>query len=158
HREMYGGMSFTSGKVKTHGLFAQTYGKFEFRAKLPVGQGLWPALWMMPAESKYGGWAASGEIDVMEAKGSRPGEVSGAIHFGGSSPRNVFAANEYALPDGGRIDEFHVYAVEWEPEEIRWYVDGELMQTQKSWYSLTPEGEKRPYPAPFDQPFYLIMN
>jgi len=158
-REYYGDCAFTSAKLKTQGLFSQAYGKFEFRAKLPVGRGVWPALWLLPETHTYGGWAASGEIDIMEAKGSKPNKVSGAIHFGGGWPNNVYATEEYTLPNNERIDDFHVYALEWEPDEIRWYVDGALYQTQKDWYSLPAEGDmQRPFPAPFDQPFHVIIN
>ncbi len=158
-KESYEGHSYTSARVKTKGLFSRTYGRFEIRARLPVGNGLWPAIWMLPEDSAYGGgWAASGEIDIMEAKGSLPDRISGAIHYGGVWPSNVYATAEHQLPDGARISDYHVYALEWEQEEIRWYVDGALFQTVKEWHSVDASGERLPYPAPFDRPFHLLIN
>jgi beta-glucanase (GH16 family) len=159
-KETVEGFEYTSARLSTKGLFSQTYGRFEIRAKLPAGKGLWPAIWMLPEDNRYGGWAASGEIDIMEAKGSHSGGVSGALHFGGSWPNNTYVDSKYNFPDGSTIEAFHVYAVEWEPEVIRWYVDGELYQTQTHWYSGSLKGEEGnpPYPAPFDQPFHLLIN
>ncbi|HWD20570.1 MAG TPA: glycoside hydrolase family 16 protein [Verrucomicrobiae bacterium] len=161
-RESYHGFAFTSAKLKTRGLFSQTYGRFEFRARLPVGQGYWPALWLMPENPAYGPWAASGEIDVMENKGSDPGTVLGTIHFGGTTPRNVHSDGPaYKFPTGEGVANFHLYAVEWTNNAIRWYVDDHLYQTQTSWWSATgrrDSAERNPYPAPFNQPFYIIMN
>ena len=90
-KENYGGQSYTSARLKTQGLFSQAGGRFEIRAALPTGQGFWPAIWMMPASDTYGGWAASGEIDIMEARGQQPDRVNGAIHYGGSWPNNTWS-------------------------------------------------------------------
>jgi beta-glucanase (GH16 family) len=140
--------------LKTLGLFSQTYGRFEFRAKLPQGQGYWPALWMMPVNSVYGAWAASGEIDVMENNGSNPTTVLGTIHYGGTSPNQARSPGPaYTFPAGDSVTNFHVYALEWTSNAINWYVDGQLYETQTYWWS-----SGGPYPAPFDQPFYLIVN
>jgi beta-glucanase (GH16 family) len=165
---------YSSARLKTRKkdgtpLFAQCYGRFEFRAKLPTGKGLWPALWMLPARDAYGPWAASGEIDVMEARGHQPNKVLGTLHFGSRWPHNAQASTDYILPDKGTIADFHVYAVEWEPGEIRWYVDGKHYATQSHWWSCSKtdgargakpakEADLNAWPAPFDQPFYLIMN
>jgi beta-glucanase (GH16 family) len=149
----YNGFDYTSAKLKTQGLFSKKYGRFEFRARLPQGQGYWPALWMMPRDSVYGGWAASGEIDVMENRGSTPTITGGTIHYGGSWPNNVYSGAEYVFPGGGVATDFHTYMLDWGTNYMKWYVDGVLYQTQTSWYS-----SGNPYPAPFDQPFYLIMN
>ena len=167
---------YTSARLKSQKrdgspLFSQRYGRFEFRAKLPTGKGLWPALWMRAQDDKYGTWAASGEIDVMEALGHDPTKVLGSLHFGGRWPANVHHTNEYVLPRAGTIADFHVYAVEWEPGEIRWSVDGHPYAVQSFWWSSgkmdaakglgarpTEEADLNPWPAPFDQPFYLIMN
>jgi len=151
--EAYNGYDYTSAKLKTFGLFSKTYGRFEFRARLPEGQGYWPALWMMPQDSEYGGWAASGEIDVMENRGREPTRTGGTIHYGGSWPENVHSGAEYVFPGGGTTTDFHVYAFEWNTNSMKWYVDGVLYQTQTSWWSASA-----PYPAPFDKPFYIIMN
>jgi beta-glucanase (GH16 family) len=124
---------------------------------------------MLPQDEKYGAWAASGEIDVMEARGQEPTRVLGTLHFGSRWPANAHASNHYTFPREGTIADFHVYALEWEPGEIRWYVDGRRYATQAFWWSsgktaggkgLNPvnEGDLNPWPAPFDQPFYLVMN
>ncbi len=159
-KESYEGYEYTSARLKTKGLFSRTYGRFEIRAKLPAGKGLWPAIWLLPEDNMYGGWAASGEIDIMEARGSKPGGVSGAIHFGGAWPNNTHLEGKHEFPNGSTIEDFHVYAVEWEPESIRWYVDGELFQTRTGWFSTGLVGgeDKPPFPAPFDQPFHLLIN
>jgi len=152
-KESYNGSAYTSAKLKTFGLFSQTYGRFEFSAKLPTGQGYWPALWMMPRDSVYGGWAASGEIDIMENKGSNPTTVGGTIHYGGAYPSNVYSTSSYTLPAGQFVTDFHTYALEWYSNSINWLVDGQLYETRTSWYSSGAS-----YPAPFNAPFYIIMN
>ena len=162
NHESYGGQNYTSAKLKTTGLFSQKYGRFEFRAKLPQGQGYWPALWMMPEDSVYGGWAASGEIDVMENMGSNPANVLGTIHFGGMYPNQTQSYGpSFNFPSGDSVTNFHLYALEWTNNAIRWYVDNQLYETQTSWWSSsnpTNTNIRNPYPAPFDQAFYLIMN
>lgn len=173
-KESRGGCAYTSARLKTRGkdgrpLFNQRYGRFEFRAKLPTGRGVWPALWMMPQEDTYGGWAASGEIDVTEARGQEPNKVLGTLHFGSRWPANVHRSKDYVLPEGGTIADFHVYALEWEPGEIRWSVDGRESAAQSFWWSSSradggrgikpaKEPDLNAWPAPFDRPFYLIMN
>ncbi len=153
-QESYSGSSYTSARLKTSGLFSQAYGRFEFHARLPAGQGYWPALWMMPQESAYGGWAASGEIDVTENRGSDPATVLGTIHFGGSYPNNDQSHGpSYRFADGDSVTNFHLYALEWANGSMRWFVDNQLFQTQTSWWS-----SGGPYAAPFDRPFYIIMN
>ena len=173
-KESLHGCGYTSARLKSRQksgaeLFAKTYGKFEFRAKLPTGQGVWPALWMLPQADKYGTWASSGEIDILEARGQEPRKVHGTLHFGARWPANAEASTPYDLPDQGTIADFHVYGLEWEPGEIRWTVDGKPSGTRNSWWSasklagdrgVAPAGEAdlNPWPAPFDQPFYLVMN
>ncbi|GGF27856.1 hypothetical protein GCM10010954_28720 [Halobacillus andaensis] len=149
----HGSYDYTSGKILTDELFSQAYGKFEANIKLPEGQGFWPAFWMMPQDDVYGTWAASGEIDIMENRGADTGSIGGAIHYGGEWPNNSYSANDYHFPEGQSTTDFNVYGVEWEPGEIRYYVNGELYQTLNEWN--TPNGE---YPAPFDQEFYMILN
>lgn len=173
-KESVNGCGYTSARLKTRKrdgqpLFAKKYGRFEFRAKLPTGKGIWPAIWMLPQDEKYGGWAASGEIDVLEARGQEPTKVLGTLHFGSRWPANAHAGKEYGFPQGGSIADFHVYALEWEPGEIRWYVDGQLYSTQSFWWSSSKtdgskgakpakESDLNPWPAPFDQPFYILLN
>ena len=157
-RENYSGpdgyRNYTSARMRTKHKGDWLYGRFEVRARLPGGQGLWPAIWMLPTDWKYGGWAASGEIDIMEAVNAGPGnnKVYGTLHYGGSWPRNVHTGKSYT-PATSITDNFHVYALEWEPGEIRWYVDGHHYQTQTQWWS-----EKGPYPAPFNERFHMILN
>jgi beta-glucanase (GH16 family) len=158
-QDQYGTYEYTSAKLKTKGLFSKTYGRYEIKAKLPTGKGLWPAIWMLPEEDKYGGWAASGEIDIMEAWGSRPNTVAGTIHYGEGWPNNKHTGKEFVLPENRGIDQWHTYALEWEPGELRWYVDGQLYQTQNNWYSKGKNAAANfSYPAPFDQEFYLLLN
>lgn len=158
-KEQHEGKPYTSGRLYTDPTFSRTYGKFEARIKMPEGKGLWPAFWMMPQNSAYGVWAASGEIDIMEARGRLIDEVGGAIHYGKFWPNNKSAAKTYHFAEGEDITDFHVYGFEWEPGELRWYVDGELYQKINNWDSW---GEDQPakyaFPAPFDKPFYMILN
>ncbi|MFC4737895.1 carbohydrate binding domain-containing protein [Bacillus daqingensis] len=154
-----GTYDYTSGKIHSQGKFSQKYGRFEAKMKLPEGQGYWPAFWMMPEDDVYGGWAASGEIDIMEAAGGRTNKIGGAIHYGGEWPQNTYTARDYYFPEGTDITDYNEYAVEWEPGEIRWYVNDELYQTLNNWSSVgAGNAEKFSYPAPFDQEFHLILN
>jgi beta-glucanase (GH16 family) len=150
-------------------LFTTQFGRVEFRAKVPWGKGLWPALWMLPQQDIYGGWAASGEIDLMEIVGEKPHEVLNSIHFGSTYPKRTLITTVYELPNGSTVGDWHVYTVEWEPGEIRFYVDGVQTCTYDHWWScsLLKDGlgvdakkaaDLNPWPAPFDQPFYLVMN
>ncbi|HWY75034.1 MAG TPA: glycoside hydrolase family 16 protein [Verrucomicrobiae bacterium] len=153
-KEGYEGHGFTSARMKTHGLFCQKYGKFELRAKLPTGQGYWPALWLMPCDSGYGGWPASGEIDVMENRGRDPGTVLGTIHFGGpGARRDQSHGPAFKFPGRESVAAFHTYALEWSTNAIDWSIDGKSYERQTNWWS---SGGK--YPAPFDRPFYIIIN
>lgn len=158
HKEAYGGNPYTSAKLTTEGKGDWTYGKFEVRAKMPHGQGIWPAIWMMPTdENLYSGWPASGEIDMMELLGHQPNKIYGTLHYGvphGSSQ------GTYTLPGNESFaDRFHTFAVEWEPGEFRFYVDGILYSKMQDWYSKnTQEGGNYTYPAPFDRDFFMQLN
>ena len=165
---------YTSARLKTRKrdgtvLFSKLYGRVEFRAKVPWGKGLWPALWMLPVEDKYGGWAASGEIDLMEIVGEKPHEVLNSIHFGSVYPKRSLDTYVHKLPIGSMVSDWHVYTVEWEPGEIRFYVDNVHTSTQSFWWSCSKtkngagveakkDADLNAWPAPFDQAFYLIMN
>lgn len=149
---------YSSGKITTKDKFTFKYGRIDFRAKLPAGTGLWPALWLLPNDNTYGTWAASGEIDVMEARGRLPGATSGTIHFGGTWPANTYLGSDYSFPNGQTIDsDYHVYSAVWEEDNIKWYVDGKCFfkATKDQWYSLNKMDDDN---APFDQNFYIIMN
>lgn len=144
---------YTSARLRTRLKGDWTYGRFEMRAKLPTGQGLWPAFWMLPTDSVYGGWAASGEIDIMELVGREPNKVHGTLHYGRAWPDNVSSGTSYSLKEGAFADDFHLFAIEWEPDQIRWYVDHVHYQTQTQWWSAGG-----PFPAPFNQRFHLLLN
>ncbi|MCA9067391.1 MAG: glycoside hydrolase family 16 protein [Planctomycetaceae bacterium] len=144
---------YSSGRVRTKHRGEWKYGRMEVRAKLPKGQGIWPAIWMLPTEEKYGPWAASGEIDIMELVGQEPNKVLGTLHYGDAWPKNMHSGSSYTLPQGTFADAFHNFAIEWEEGEIRWFVDDKLYQTQSKWSSKSAK-----FPAPFDQKFHLILN
>ena len=151
--ESFGGKFYTSARLWTNNLFSQTYGRFEASIKVPLGSGLWPAFWLLPDNTTYGTWAANGEIDIMEAKGRIPNQASGAIHYGGEWPRNTYTSGTYTFPEGQSINDFNVYAIEWEETEIRWYINDILYDQTSDWYS-----ENGHYPAPFNTDFYIILN
>ncbi len=173
-KESLHGCGYTSARLKTRrrdgtALFTTLYGRVEFRAQVPWGKGLWPALWMLAQEDRYGGWAASGEIDLMEIVGDRPHEVLNSLHFGSVHPGRSLLTHVHRLPGGSTVTDWHTYAVEWEPGEIRFYVDEVLTSQRTHWWSCSrlvdgqgaePRGPSdiHPWPAPFDQPFYLLMN
>jgi beta-glucanase (GH16 family) len=153
-RESYSGKGYTSGRIRTMGKGEWTYGRIEFRAKMPLGKGFWAAIWMLPTEEAYGGWAASGEIDIMEYLGHDPSVVYGTLHYGGQWPNNRSTGTSYTTDLSPFGHEFHDFALEWEEGAFRWYVDGHLYQTQTSgWYSSAG-----PFPAPFNREFHLLIN
>jgi beta-glucanase (GH16 family) len=174
-KESLHGCGYTSARVRTRRrdgttLFATLYGRIEVRARVPWGKGLWPAIWMLPVEDAYGGWPASGEIDLMEIVGDRPGEVLNSIHFGSQGPKaRKLLTHVHPLPGGSTVADWHTYAVEWEPGQIRFYVDDVHTCTRSHWWSSsrTARGQGvvargpadlNAWPAPFDKPFYLLMN
>lgn len=144
---------YSSGRVRTKHRGDWKYGRFDIRAKLPEGQGVWPAIWMMPTEEVYGTWAASGEIDIMEMKGQEPSRVLGTLHFGSQWPKNRFASGQFDLPRGKFSDDFHIFGLEWREGKMTWLIDNQPYQTMTKWATLAA-----PFPAPFDQPFHLIIN
>ena len=155
---------YSSARLTTKGKASWRYGRIEMRASLPQGQGTWPAFWMMPEQDAYGPWAASGEIDILEAvnlgvpctlcAGGREDTILGTIHFGKPWPGNVHAGTEIPFPKV--LKGYHTYAVEWRPDQILWQVDGKTYATRQrsEWWS---SGSAAPG-APFDRPFYLILN
>ncbi|ANN15024.1 1,3-beta-glucanase [Amycolatopsis orientalis] len=144
----YGRCEYTSARLATQGQFTQTYGRFEARMKLPRGQGMWPAFWMLGADIGSVGWPNSGEIDIMENVGFEPNTVHGTLHGPGYSGAGGIGA-AYNGPNFS--DDFHTYAVDWAPNQIKWYVDGNLYQTR------TP-ADLNGNRWVFDHPFYLILN
>jgi beta-glucanase (GH16 family) len=142
---------YTSGRIITKGKFSQRYGRFEARMKIPAGQGIWPAFWMMGDNIDEVGWPACGEIDIMENIGREPGIVYGSLHAPDYNGGNSFTAG-FMLPERARFaDDFHVFAVEWEPDCIRFYVDGILYYT-KTAASMAPKRWN------FDRPFFILLN
>ena len=151
-----GTSAYTSGRINTQGKHAFTYGRFEARLKVPKGMGFLPAFWMMPDdESYYGQWPKCGEIDIMEVMGQETNKLYGTLHFG--EPHGMVQGTRI-LDKGNFADEFHTFAVEWEPGEIRWYCDGVNYKTAKDWFTKRPGFGEQTFPAPFDQPFYIIFN
>lgn len=151
-----GSVSYTSGRVNTQNKHDFKYGLFEARVKVPEGQGFLPAFWMMPTdENLYGQWPRCGELDIMEVLGNDTDTSYGTIHYG--NPHSE-SQGSYTLEKGTFADEYHVFDMEWEPGKISWYVDGKLIHTEGNWYSVTEGQGEVTYPAPFDQPFYIILN
>ncbi|NND54442.1 MAG: family 16 glycosylhydrolase [Gammaproteobacteria bacterium] len=151
-QETFAGYQYTSARLRTLNKGDFKYGRMEMRAKLPTGQGMWPAFWMLPTNSPYGGWAASGEIDIMEMIGSQPDTIHGTIHYGGEWPGNQYSGSSTNVAPGTGTD-WHTYAIEWQDGIIRWFVDGQLYSTRTSWYSTNGS-----YPAPFDVDFHMLLN
>lgn len=152
-KENYNNFNYTSSRIRTINKGDWKYGKFEMRAKMPGGKGIWPAFWMMPTESIYGGWAASGEIDIMEYLGHETKKVYGTIHYGGSWPNNKSSGGSYSLTSGGFNDDFHTFTLIWEERKMEWFVDGILYSTKTNWNTAGHS-----FPAPFDQKFHFILN
>jgi beta-glucanase (GH16 family) len=152
-RESANGFAYTSARMNGRGLFSQKYGRFEFRAKVPAGKGYWPALWLMPEHSLYGSWPACGEIDVMENQGNYPAVVQGTIHYADTNGGHLQSTAIFTFPQNKGATDFHTYLLEWTTNSISWSVDGQVYETQTNWSTA-----KAPYPAPFNQPFYIIMN
>ena len=143
---------YTSARITTQGLFEQAYGRFETRVKIPRGHGLWPAFWLLGNDIGTIGWPACGEIDVMENIGKEPSLVHGSLHGPGYSGDRDYTS-EYKLPGGVHFaDDFHVYAVEWEPKTVRFFVDQELYAT------FTPARLPAGMKWVFDHPFFIILN
>lgn len=144
--------AYTSARLMTKNKFAQKYGRFEARLKIPYGQGIWPAFWLLGDDIDAVGWPACGEIDVMENIGREPDVVHGTIHgpdYSGGRSIGV----PYKLPNNARFaDDYHVYAIEWEPQALRFYVDKQLYKTTTP--ADLPKGAKWVY----DHPFFLLLN
>jgi len=142
---------YTSARLQSKGRFTQQYGRFEARMKLPKGQGMWPAFWLLGDSVDTAGWPACGEIDIMEASGAKRATIGGSLHGPGYSGENPLTAT-YTLPSGTFDAGFHVFAVEWEPQQIRFYVDDVLYETRSP--SDLPAGTKWVY----DHPFFVLLN
>ncbi|MGB5333722.1 MAG: family 16 glycosylhydrolase [Woeseiaceae bacterium] len=168
-RETVGNLNYTSARINTEDRFAFKYGRIEARIKMPSGQGLWPAFWMLSQDSDYvcgvdnqGNdrpcvWAATGEIDIVEAinlDGTNGNEIFATIHYGGEFPANQSTSVTYT-PSVDVTESFNTYAIEWDEDEIRWYFNGLLYAVQDSWNSAALNGGPS---APFDQNFHILLN
>lgn len=155
--EKDGNVHYTSGKVTGQNKTDFQYGKVVVSAKVPEGQGLWPAIWMMPKdESYYGQWPKCGEIDIMESLGNDTTISYSTIHYG--EPHGEQQGTITKEGADSFSAKFHEYSVEWEPGEMRFYTDGELVLTCNDWFTAVQGEDDKPYPAPFDQPFFVQMN
>ena len=149
--------SYTSGRINTQGKHDFKYGYFECRAKVPAGKGYLPAFWMMPAdENLYGQWPKCGEIDIMEVMGQETNKAYGTIHYG--EPHDQSQGTYTVSEKNNFADNYHTYACEWEPGKIIWYIDGVKFHEESDWFSAKSGQGEVTYPAPFDQPFYMILN
>jgi beta-glucanase (GH16 family) len=154
HQELrcwYGPCKYTSARLITKGKFDQLYGRFEARIKIPVGRGVWPAFWLLGSNIDQVGWPQCGEIDVMENIGREPSVVHGTVHGPGYSGANGIGS-PFNLSKGAFADDFHVYSIDWSPDQIRWRVDG----TQ--YKSLSPHDLPIGSKWVFDHPFFIILN
>ena len=151
---------FSSGRIKTR--MGWTYGRFEAKAKLPAGYQLWPAIWMLPVDSEYGGWAASGEIDIMESRGNDPHTFSGAIHYGGEWPHNIYSTTgDKTHPEIDFSKDFHIFGLDWSPEKMVWTLDGVAFHEENINKMMWSSRGVNPYThngQPFDRPFHFMVN
>jgi beta-glucanase (GH16 family) len=151
-KEAYLGRDYTSARLESNGKFERAYGRVEARIKIPRGQGIWPAFWMLGNNIGSVSWPTCGEIDIMENIGKEPSIVHGSLHGPGYSGGNPLGA-AYTLPNGEKFaDAFHVFAIEWETNVIRFYVDDHLYETRTS--ADVPANAKWVY----DHPFYILLN
>ena len=142
--------SYTSGRLVTKDKGDWTYGRMDIRAKLPVGRGIWPAIWLLHTDTTYGQWPKSGEIDIMENIGSEPSKVFGTIHYGHDFWR--FNSVDTILPEGRFTDEFHTYSVIWTENCIQFLLDGEFYGVPNTRSTVLPTT------WPFDHDFHMILN
>lgn len=151
-----GNVTYTSGRVSTQYKKDFTYGIFEARVKVPKGKGFLPAFWLMTTEEEiYGQWPRCGEIDIMEVLGHDTNTTYGTIHFGLPHKQSQ---GKLALETENFSEEYHTFQLKWEPGKISWYVDGKFFFEESDWYSVREEIGEIPYPAPFDHPFYILLN
>jgi beta-glucanase (GH16 family) len=148
--ENYGGNAYTSARMQTKNLGDWLYGRIEARIKLPVAQGMWPAFWLLPTDNVYGNWPRSGEIDIMELIGREPSHAYATIHTSNDGITRSFG-NRYDLSSGTFADDFHVFSLEWSPNLMKFYVDGNL-------YSTQTHTTISPYPWVFDKRFFALLN
>lgn len=144
----FNGANYTSGRLITRGKFEQTYGRFEARIRLPYGQGIWPAFWLLGANEEEI-WPQKGEIDIMEYRGQEPTKILGSVHGPGYSAGGAIS-KAYTLENDRFDTDFHIFGIEWGPEYINFYVDDVLYN------QITPSDV--PGEWVFNKPFYILLN
>jgi beta-glucanase (GH16 family) len=149
--ESFMGSGYTSGRINTRGFFAQAHGRFEARIRLPVGQGIWPAFWLLGDNFETVGWPECGEIDIMEYRGQEPNVLHGSLHGPGYSG-GAAVTGRFIVPGAGLDADFHVFAVEWERDRITWILDSTRYQ------AVTPANLPNAARWVFDHPFFVILN
>ncbi|NND77953.1 MAG: glycoside hydrolase family 16 protein [Flavobacteriales bacterium] len=150
-QQAFGGFNYTSGKIKTKGKFAFNSGRIEIKAKFPSGQGLWPAVWMLPEDNFYGTWPVGGEIDIIEILGHETNKVHGTLHYGRYWPNNQMTGSSFTIGAPDFASDFHIFEMEWTENSIKWSVDGTM-------YNEIAINDISNDLWPFDQDFHLIMN
>lgn len=158
------GREYSSARILTRDKFSFTYGYIEAKISMPVGTGMWPAFWLLPQPSdadstrnEYGGWAASGEIDIVEARGRQPDRTDHTLHYGNSGSSTP--SSEHNTFENSDISDWHVYGLEWTESYIAWYVDDvEVYRVNSTtWWSASADKAEKPS-APFDADFYILIN
>ncbi len=144
---------YTSSRIRTKDKADFKYGRLEARIRMPIGQGIWPAFWMMPTDDVYGGWPQSGEIDIVEYLGHQPSTIHGTCHYGNAYNDKGSSGSSYSLTSGDFHTEFHVFSIEWEDNVLRWYMDGQLYHAISDSH---PDFAN--YTWPFIHDFHFILN
>lgn len=149
------GCDYTSARIRTRNRADFLYGRIEARIQFPSSKGAWPSFWMLPTSYEYGYWPVSGEIDIANMKvRDYPNAVSNGLIYGGQWPQVKVYISEYEIAPKDRFfEDFHIFAVEWEHDEFRWYLDDKMIAKREHWWS-----SGGPYPAPFDKPFHILFN
>ena len=150
-KESIGGFTYSSGRMTTQNKKTFTFGRIDIRAKLPVGKGIWPALWMLGTNITSVSWPACGEIDIMELIGTYPGRSHGTMHWKPVTGTNLSKGAEYNLPSGNFSQQFHVFSIIWSPDMIKWLVDDQLFLT-------TTKADVGAANYPFNAPEFFIFN
>jgi beta-glucanase (GH16 family) len=150
-KENFGSRQYTSSRIRSKNQVDIKYGRIEARMKMPIGKGIWPALWMLPTDNKYGGWPKSGEIDIMEYLGHEPNKIYGTLHYGQDWPNNRSTSTSFETKGAGFNEDFHEYAMEWNATSIKWYIDGYLYSTK------TPNDLGGSF-WPFIERFHFLIN
>ncbi len=149
-QETYGGKNYTSSRIKTQGKKSFKYGRVDIRAILPKGKGIWPAFWMLPQNNVFGRWPRSGEIDILELIGSEPAKAHATVHFG-PGPGSINISKSYSLTGATFNDQFHVFSMEWEQDQMKFYIDDIL-------YSTVVKADLGGNNYPFNEEFYFLVN